>query len=698
MLRRLKLRNYRQHEDTVLEFVQGVNTIVGANGAGKSTLPEAIEFALFGAKALRDTGTAWITDGQKAGSAVLTLDIKDVVYKVGRNATAAKVMDENNETLADYKANVTKYVGQLTGVNHAGFRLGHYVRQKELAAFSQLRAGKRQETIEKMLKINAVDRVLTLLKADADALDAKLKVLLSTAQDADALAEELMGLEMERAALQPIDVVPLETTVTADRKALGAVREKLAGLKAQREELAELRETLKDFAAAEADLSAANDELRSFVPRCVESLENLQRKLKELQKSEVLKAKMSSIEAELNRELPVVTQPTKPDSTAADAATAAISVADGNLKTVSKLKGLTKCPTCLTEIADVDAVIASLTEALDKARQDGKEPVRLYAEASAEFAKNDRAYSVYQAELKRRATLQTQLVNVEFSEDEKKQVEKEIAAVTEDNRTHERLSRNVEVLRTKVNALTRAAARRDELEKTFCETSLNDAESEAARLAETLGLKEEELQDTKKRATEVTKAIAKLDGRIQELRKQVESAQTLRVTITDTADRVAVLKYRHDLYQKFKKYLTAKIRPMIGNVAEALFHRVTKNRFASYQLSNDYEVILNTHQGYVRKLSTISGSENDLANLCLRLAIATLRSNRLVGNLGFIILDEISSSFDDDRTKQTLEGLLELKDVIPQIINITHKPVEVRYADRLFTVKEFNGRSSVTMS
>ena len=87
--------------------------------------------------------------------------------------------------------------------------------------------------------------------------------------------------------------------------------------------------------------------------------------------------------------------------------------------------------------------------------------------------------------------------------------------------------------------------------------------------------------------------------------------------------------------------------------------------------------------------------KNDLANLCLRLAIATLRSNRLVGNLGFIILDEISSSFDDERTRQTLEGLLELRDIIPQIINITHKPVEVRFADKLITVVENNGRASI---
>jgi DNA repair exonuclease SbcCD ATPase subunit len=137
---------------------------------------------------------------------------------------------------------------------------------------------------------------------------------------------------------------------------------------------------------------------------------------------------------------------------------------------------------------------------------------------------------------------------------------------------------------------------------------------------------------------------------------------------------------------------------MIEKVAEALFHKVMKNRYAAYQLASDYEVIITTHQGFVRKLSTISGSENDLANLCLRLAIATLRSNKLVGNLGFIILDEITSSFDEERTRQTLEGLMELRDIIPQIINISHKPVEIAFADKLISLRESNGKSIVTIS
>lgn len=686
--------NYRQHHNTVIHFVPGINTIVGANNAGKSTIPEAIEFALFGAKALRDTGGSWITDGCSRGSATVLFDIGEDLYQVGRDATAAKVL-KNKELAADYKANATRYVGQVTGVNHAGFRLGHYVRQKELAAFSQLRPGKRQETIEKMLKIHAVDRVLATLKGETDTLDIRLKTLLSTAQDVDQLADELITIEIERAALVPIDTVPQETIVETTRNLLSEAREKLATCKAQEEELNRLKKDLETFDDIKNQFDAADDALCLFEPEHVGSLEDLQTKFKELQKQEVLKAKMSTIKEELDKVLVVVEQPIKPDSAENDACVAAISAAESNLKTVAKLKGLNKCPTCLTEIADVDKLIQSLTDTLETARTNGNPAMSAYRQATSEYNRNESLYRDYQVELRRRNTLTTQFIEVEFSEEEKMQVENEIALVTANNKKQVELQHAVDMLKAKVDTLTKADERLKELELIFYQATLEETQSSVNNYTAILERENEVLKELKIKALEVVTRTAKLDGRIQELQKQVESARTLRITISDTADKVAQLKYRFDVYQKFKKYLTAKIRPMIGTVAETLFHRVTKNRYSSYQLSNDYEVIINTHQGFVRKLSTISGSENDLANLCLRLAIATLRSNRLVGNLGFIILDEISSSFDEDRTKQTLEGLLELKDIIPQIINITHKHVEMKFADKLITVVETNNRSSI---
>ena len=44
---KLRLRNFKSHEDTIIKFDKGISVIVGENGAGKSTILEGISFALF---------------------------------------------------------------------------------------------------------------------------------------------------------------------------------------------------------------------------------------------------------------------------------------------------------------------------------------------------------------------------------------------------------------------------------------------------------------------------------------------------------------------------------------------------------------------------------------------------------------------------------------------------------------------------
>ena len=676
MLTKIKLTNFRQHTDTVIEFVPGVNTIVGANNAGKSTIPEAIEFALYGAKALRDTGNSWITDGKNSGSVILSFDN----YKVGRDAVAAKVYKEG-ELVADYKANVTKYIAQVTGVTHAGFRLGHYVRQKELAAFSALRPGKRQETIEKMLKINAVDRVLGTLKTQIEGLDAQLRGLLSAAQDADKLSDELMEAEIERAKLKPIVVD--DSTLIRLQDELSSLKVKQATLKAYKDELSRL--DLEPITGYEESKQA----LESFK---VKDFGDLLARLEELKKQEILSAKMAFIKTELEKELIEVKRPTEPVKPENELS--AISAAESNLATVNRLRGLTVCPTCLTEIADVDKLIKSLEDSLDLAKTNGQQAIDRYKYDQIEYSRLNELYRTYIAELNRRNELITKYVDVQFSAEEKTLVETEIEEIRLNQSEYTELEHKFELLSQKKAVYEKNQLRFTELSKLYSGADFRTNELELDRLQTELSKENIRVIGLREEANKVTVSIARLDGRIQELRKAMDKANELRKTIDITAESIAKLKHAYDIYQKFKKYLTAKIRPMIASVAETLFHKVTKNRYSSFQLGSDYEIIINTHQGYVRKLSTISGSENDLANLCLRLAIATLRSNRLVGSLGFIILDEISSSFDDNRTKQTLEGLLELKDIIPQIINITHKPVEMRYADKLINVIEHNGKAT----
>lgn len=95
MLEKLKLTNFRKHEDLVLDFSNGLNVVRGQNEAGKSTLQEAIAYALFGSKALRTNFSDTVTWGRPESSlrVQLTLNIDGRYLTFSRGKSGAEVLD-----------------------------------------------------------------------------------------------------------------------------------------------------------------------------------------------------------------------------------------------------------------------------------------------------------------------------------------------------------------------------------------------------------------------------------------------------------------------------------------------------------------------------------------------------------------------------------------------------------------------------
>ena len=411
---------------------------------------------------------------------------------------------------------------------------------------------------------------------------------------------------------------------------------------------------------------------------------------------------MASISNELRQLSAVkperIVEPIRPDETAVIEAETLFKQKATTLANYLKVKAGSECSQCHQQITE--AIHLEMTTRLEKeSKVLEAESSKLRSEFTTEFKHyivETEKYKKYltdlerfnQAEL-RKAELLSNYVAVNFDAAAKASIEEELANLRKARESWQELKgqlRQVQQIVAKLDALLLDRAALAYLD------SYEDIPG--------LELQISTLVDQEKRLnTELNTCVSEIaytKGRILELDRSIIQMQETKQSLEKTALEIAQRKLMQDNFILFKRYLTAKIRPLLEQVAETLFHKTTLNRYAAFNLSSDYEISLTTHRGYIRKLTTISGSENDLACLCLRLAIATLRSTKLAGSLGFIILDEISGSFDDQRTRQTLEGLLELRDVIPQIINITHKPVEMKYADRLITVKEVNGQAIVT--
>jgi DNA repair exonuclease SbcCD ATPase subunit len=117
MLRKLTTKNFRKLEDNVFEFGPGLQVVRGANEAGKSTMLEAIAYALFGAKACRESLEQVVTWGKDAKSLAVELAVvfEDVEYVVTRSPRGAEVNYAGGRVVG--QGEVTAFISKMLGAD-----------------------------------------------------------------------------------------------------------------------------------------------------------------------------------------------------------------------------------------------------------------------------------------------------------------------------------------------------------------------------------------------------------------------------------------------------------------------------------------------------------------------------------------------------------------------------------------------------
>jgi exonuclease SbcC len=115
--------------------------------------------------------------------------------------------------------------------------------------------------------------------------------------------------------------------------------------------------------------------------------------------------------------------------------------------------------------------------------------------------------------------------------------------------------------------------------------------------------------------------------------------------------------------------LNQALRPDLAELASGFLSDLTGGRYADFELDESY-VPLVLEGGEPKPV--ISGGEEDVANLALRLAISQMIAERAGQPLSLLVLDEIFGSLDDERRQSVLDLLRALADRFPQVILITH--------------------------
>ena len=551
------------------------------------------------------------------------------------------------------------------------------------------------------------------LKLDGERRIAEQAVITSR-QEFQRLDKELAGALKAREDLKRLEpeLVPIQ--------ALQQEREGLEGLQreeaARREELAKLEELRRAIAGLERRLGELGDPGERLTQAEAEVA--------------AIEGRLAAAEAALETERTTWVRDRQDAETKRLALREQYKEVKEQRDLIVKLGPKGTCPTCKRPLGDeYEAVLGLLDRQLEDITINGnffKQRVEQLAESPATLQSAEAARDVVQADLgtatgrvgelktlaAERSRAQTELAGARLRAAE---LEKRVLARRSgyDAARHEAVRAELtrlEPVRLEAKALETRAERAEVLvkEAELAERALTVQEVQVKDLVAAIqaeGFTEEEFKKAKARHDRAQLALHEAQLKVVEARGDlVRGEEDLRDAERREAERtarereIATLKAQHCLHNELDRVfsdmrgeLNAAMRPELAELASGFLADLTDGRYDEVDLSEDYEVTV-LDDGVPKPV--ISGGEEDIANLVLRLAISQMIAERAGQPLSLLVLDEIFGSLDEGRRQHVLALLRRLGDRFPQVVLITHIEQVRDGLDRVIRVEYDAGRGT----
>ena len=194
---KLKLNNFKSHQNTVIEFNKGISVIVGENGAGKSTILEAISFALFKqhtAKKIDDL----VRNNAKTMSVELEFSSNNKEYKIVREKKSNLKSSVYTKTSAEGgfvqvcsgDKEVNEEIRQILDIDSDLFLNAIYIRQGEIAELVDKTPAEKKSLISKLLGIDSLEKAWKNLLPFINDYEKELSELKGKLYNSNELKEE----------------------------------------------------------------------------------------------------------------------------------------------------------------------------------------------------------------------------------------------------------------------------------------------------------------------------------------------------------------------------------------------------------------------------------------------------------------------------------------------------------------------------
>jgi exonuclease SbcC len=765
---RLRLCNFRQHENTDLALGAGLTGIIGPNGAGKTTLLEAIAWAMYGMPAARGNRETIRRRGAPPRARVeveLEFSLGSHQYRILRTLSGAELYQDGElAPIANSIGAVTERVTRLLGMTRDEFFNTYFTGQKELAVMAAMSAPERAQFLSRVLGYERIrvaqDRLKerrSALRARHDALRAGLGDLAAIeaaeaaarrrvaearvaeaaaagrAGDAERLLAEVRprweDLQQRREA-----ALSLEAELRVERHRAEAAAERRRQLERQAGEAAAAAEALGDVSRRLAPLASLREELVAL-ERQAEAWATRKGVLGQL---DDVRRHLASVEERLAR-LPAGPQLDGARERANDLrASLAAATLDGETMRTAWVRDAQDARTKRQGLLDQYQELKEQRQRIVKAGAEGDcptcaRPLGDEFEKVLELLDRQIEEVVSNGNYFKQRIEQLQVEPRELDEVEQKrvQLEREVADVTAELGRLEAQAQEAGALREDRGRLV---PRVRELETALerlpggYDQGRHEAVLSEIRALEPLALQAERLRVVADRGPAITGELEAVrgewraaEGRITDLGSRlgglgytepayreareaeaaadrarreaelalvrargesaaaleaVEAAVRRRAERTEREREAAAAGAELALHQELDRALSdlrtdlnAALRPDLSELASGFLRDLTNGRYTDLELDEDYGATI-LDDGDPK--TVISGGEEDVANLALRLAISQMIAERAGQPLSLLILDEIFGSLDEDRRAAVVDLLRSLADRFPQVILITH--------------------------
>ncbi|MGH8996078.1 MAG: SbcC/MukB-like Walker B domain-containing protein, partial [Acidimicrobiales bacterium] len=127
-----------------------------------------------------------------------------------------------------------------------------------------------------------------------------------------------------------------------------------------------------------------------------------------------------------------------------------------------------------------------------------------------------------------------------------------------------------------------------------------------------------------------------------------------------------------ELLGAFRNAVVGSVGPRLSAQAAELFAELTDHEYDRLEVDPETYEIQIRDQGHAYGMDRFSGSETDLANLALRVAISEQIRFQSGGAVGLLVLDEVFGPLDDERKERMLLALDRLQGRFRQVLVVTH--------------------------